>query len=126
MQEKKTTDLTITSDNQSDNKKSRTTLNQLFTQCLDRRSQESLAGYSLMQNLYSDTQMWDNFEYLHIKNIGLEQYLNQVITRGVALSSEGTVFVSRALRNSAGLSEISRTKVRPLPIKRSASGIKLH
>jgi hypothetical protein len=78
---------------------------------LDKKEQDSLAGFSLMQNLYSPNQMWENVQYLHLQSIGLENYLNCVITRGVSLSMEGIVFVSKTLRNPEGMSEITRTKV---------------
>jgi hypothetical protein len=92
-------------------KKERTTLKILFQQCLNKKEQDSLRNIQGMQSLYSATRMWENEKYLEIRRMGLDNYLNKVISKGASLTSEGIVYISHALKNSKGLNEITRTKV---------------
>lgn len=91
--------------------KENTTLKRLISQCLNRRDQNSFGSLFTKNNIYSVKQLWENPTFKLIKKLGIEFYLDQVISKGSCLCPEAIVIISGALRDVQGISEKLRLKV---------------
>lgn len=91
-------------------KEKRTKLLDLFRMCLDRREMESKMREQNLRNLLTVEGLRDNSEFKEIQRFGLEKFVDEVIKRGVALSTNARVFVGAALTSSETMREELRTK----------------
>ena len=78
--------------------------------CLDRREMESKMREQNLRNLLTVEGLRDNSEFKEIQRFGLEKFVDEVIKRGVALSTNARVFVGAALTSSETMREELRTK----------------
>lgn len=97
-------------------KEKKTKLLDLFKMCLDKKEMESKIREQNFRNLLTVRVLRETPEYKHIEKIGLEKFVDEIIRRGVSLSTTGRVYVGAALTSSEIMREELRTKVGSLSI----------